>query len=364
MKKIIWIIIVIAILGSLAWWGNSRTNISSSDTIKIGGELPLTGALASFGEEFQRGAKIAEDEINQTHQNSVKVTIEDTALDPKKAVDAVTKLVDTDHVDAVFVSAFSEGAATHSITDKNNIPLMVLWDSNPQLEAMGDKVFALGPWTPASGEVTAEFIYKKGFRKAAIFGYVQEWSTAVSEAFKNKFISLGGTITTSEFSNPGATDYRTQLTKIISSNPEVVYMTTEDFLKGVIQLKGLGYKGVIITSDLLDNNQITENPGLFEGVFGSQVADPATPETSHYINLYKKKFGENPKKILYGTWGYDAVQLFYKTHIDFPNLSLVDGLYKIDYMGASGEVKFDVNGTSKTIPRMFVVKNGIITLTD
>jgi hypothetical protein len=33
-------------------------------------------------------------------------------------------------------------------------------------------------------------------------------------------------------------------------------------------------------------------------------------------------------------------------------------------MGASGEVKFDVNGTSKTIPRMFVVKNGIITLTD
>jgi hypothetical protein len=68
MKKIIWIIIVIAILGSLAWWGNSRTNISSSDTIKIGGELPLTGALASFGEEFQRGAKIAEDEINQTHQ--------------------------------------------------------------------------------------------------------------------------------------------------------------------------------------------------------------------------------------------------------------------------------------------------------
>jgi hypothetical protein len=64
-------------------------------------------------------------------------------------------------------------------------------------------------------------------------------------------------------------------------------MTTEDFLKGVIQLKGLGYKGVIITSDLLDNNQITENPGLFEGVFGSQVADPATPETSHYINLYK-----------------------------------------------------------------------------
>ncbi len=330
--------------------------------LKIGGALPLTGAVSSFGEEFQRGAEVAQDEINQTNKDAVQVVFEDTALDPKKALDAVTKLVDADNVNGVFVSAYSEAAATHQVTDQKGIPELVLWDSNPQLEAMGDKVFAIGPWTPASGEVTAEFIYNKGLKKAAIFGYVQEWSTAVSEAFKNKFTSLGGTITANEFSNPGASDYRTQLSKVIASKPDAVYMTTEDFLKGVKQLKDLGYKGVIITSDLLDNEQIVQNPGLFEGVYGSQVADPATPETSHFVDLYKKKFNEDPKKVLYGSWGYDAVWLYYKAYTDTQNKNIVNALYSVDYKGASGEIKFDTKGTSKTIPKMFVVKGSVITL--
>lgn len=359
---VVGIIVIVAIVAGNKYH-SSNTSLTG-EPIKVGGALPLTGAVASFGEEFRRGAEIAQDEINKAKPDSVQVIIEDTALDPKKAVDAVTKLVDADNVKAVFVSAYSEAAATHQITDQKSIPELVLWDSNPQLEAMGDKVFALGPWTPSSGEVTAQFLYSKGIRKAAIFGYVQEWSSAVSESFKNKFSSLGGTITNSEFSNPGATDYRTQLTKLIVANPEAIYMTTEDFQKGVKQLRDLGYKGVIITSDLLDNSQVAADPSLFEGIYGSQVADPEVPETLHYANLYRNKFGENPKKVLYGTWGYDAVNILYKAYSDSPDRNITKGLYNLSlYKGASGNIKFDSTGTSKTIPKMFIVKNGQIVLT-
>ncbi len=353
------ILVVLVLLGWGLYYGQGRN--SKNGAFKIGAALPLTGAVASFGDEFRRGAEVAQDELNK-NGNAVSVTFEDTALDPRQAVDAVNKLVSLDNVDAVFVSAYSEAAASHQITDRKGIPELVLWDSNPQLEAMGDKVFALGPWTPASGEVTAQFIHDKGIKKAGIFGYVQEWSQAVSEAFKNKFASLGGTITASEFSNPGDTDYRTELSKIIASKPDAVYMTTEDFLKGVKQLRNLGYKGIIITSDLLDNSQTANDPALFEGVYGSQVADPAVAETSHFAELYKQKFGEDPKKILYGAWGYDAVQVLYRSSMDFPNHDIIKGLYDIDYNGASGHIKFDAQGSSKTIPKMFVVRNGVITL--
>jgi len=362
MKKIIYITAVLALL-IISYFLLNKQDQSKEKVLKIGAALPLTGELASFGEEFKRGAEVAQDEING-NDKIVRVIFEDTALETKKSVDAVMKLVNVDGIDALFVSAYGEAAVTHDITDRKNIPLIVLWDSNPQLEAMGDKVFALGPWTPASGEITADFVYKKGMKRAAIFGYKQEWSIAVSEAFTNKFKKLGGVITTLEYANPGATDYRTEATKIILSNPDVVYVTVEDFLKGVKQIKELGYKGVIITSDLLDNSQIELNPTLFEGVYGSQVADPAVPEILHYIDLYKKKFGENPKKILYSAWGYDAVHLFYKAYSDQPNKKITEGLYKVGYKGASGEIKFDNNGTSKTIPKMFIVKNGAITKVD
>jgi branched-chain amino acid transport system substrate-binding protein len=343
------------LIGGYFLWDRNQTPVANKP-IKIGAALPLTGAVASFGEEFKRGAEVAQEEINKD-SNVVKVIFEDTALDPRKAVDAVTKLVSADNIDALFVSAYSEAAATRQITDRKGIPNLVLWDSNPQLEDMGDKVFALGPWTPSSGEVTADFIYKNGAKTAAIFGYKQEWSTAVSEAFQNKFVSLGGVITDSEFSNPGAVDYRTELSKIVKSNPDIVYMTVEDFLRGVKQIKDLGYKGTIITSDLLDNSQIEQEPQLFEGIYGSQVADPNTLETSHFIELYKEKFNENPKKILYGAWGYDAVHILYKASLDE---NIITGLYNLSYKGASGDINFDENGSSKTIPKMFVVKNGEI----
>lgn len=363
MKKYFWIIggVVVLAFFAGAWVYRSHTQKSvGEEPVKIGAALPLTGAVASFGEEFRRGAEIAQDEINRS-SDAVRVIFEDTALDPKKAVDAVNKLVYSDGIDALFISAYSEVTATHRITDQEDIASLVLWDSNPQIEAMGGKVFALGPWTPSSGEVTAEFAYQKDMKTAAIFGYNQEWSTDVSHAFKEKFVSLGGKVVSEEYSNPGATDYRTQLLKVLASNPDIVYMTTEDFLRGMKQIKDLGYKGVIITSDLLDNSQIEQNPGLFEGVYGSQVADPATAATSHFVDLYKKKYGENPKKILYGTWGYDAVYLLYKAYKDDPNNNIVKGLYNIqNYQGASGIVTFNERGTSRTIPKMFVVKDGVI----
>lgn len=358
MKKPV-VVLVVGVLILAALWNFSKSQTTTAETLKIGAALPLTGAVASFGEEFRRGAEVAQEEINKNGE-LVKVVFEDTALQTNLAVNAVNKLVNVDNVNAVFVSAYSEAAVTRAITDKKDIPMLVLWDSNPELEAMGERVFALGPWTPASGEVTAEFVYKNNLRRAAIFGYNQEWSKAVSAAFEGGLKKMGGVVTHSEFSNPGATDYRTQLSKIVKSNPDVVYITTEDFLKAVKQIKDLGYKGKIITSDLLDNAQIEQDPLLFDGIYGSQVADPANQETSHYMELYKKKFGENPKKVLYGTWGYDAVHLFYKAHSDYLGKSIVEALYKVDYSGASGEVKFDKNGTSKTIPKMFVVTEGKI----
>lgn len=358
------LVIIILIIGSFLIYIKKDEKVFDGKVLRIGAALPLTGPFASFGDEFRRGAEVAQNELNKNDE-VVSLIFEDTALDPKKAVDAVNKLVHSDNIDAIFVSAYGEAAPTHHITDRKGIPMLVLWDSNSQLEAMGDKVFALGPWTPSSGEVSAEFVYNKGLKKSAIFGYVQEWSISVSESFKNKFISLGGKITASEFSNPDDKDYRTQLSKIIATNPDVVYITVENFLKGVKQLKEFGYKGIIITSDLLDNDQIKENPGLFDGVYGSQVADPEMAETFHYADLYKNDFNEDPKKILHGAWGYDAVNILYKAYTDASTKDITQGLYNLDvYRGASGNIKFDANGTSKTIPKIFVVKNGNIIMSN
>lgn len=267
-------------------------------------------------------------------------------------------MVNVDKVNALAVSAYLEAAGSHQISDAKNIPLIVMWDSNPQLESMGNNVFAIGPWTPASGEVTAEFSYNNlNAKKAAIFGYQQEWSVDVSKAFAEKFKSLGGTIVAQEMTAPGARDYRTNLSKIVTAKPDVIYVTVEDLFTSIKQARELGYKGAIINSDTVDNELAAKNPEVFNGIYTSQVADPAFKETDHYIAAYKKKYGEDPKKVLYGTWGYDAVNLIVNASKN--NKTIQEGLYATqNYKGASGTISFNKEGSSKTIPAMFTIKDG------
>jgi branched-chain amino acid transport system substrate-binding protein len=329
----------------------------TTEPIKIGFVLPLTGAYASYGEEFRRGAEVALDEITD---QKPEIIFEDGALEVNKTVNAITKLVQKDTVDALVATSYADAAAGHQITDAKQIPMLILWDSNKQLEDMGDYVFASGPWTPASGEVSATFASKDlGAKTAAIFGYKQEWSVAVSESFESQFKKEGGEVVYKSFSTPGVSDYRTELFKIKNLNPAVVYMTTENMYAGVKQLREAGYTGSIITSDVLDDELVKKDPALFEGVYESLVVDPAVKKTDHYVNLYKKKFGMDPKKVLYGTWGYDAVWILY--HASANQTSLKDGLYATqNYAGASGTISFTPEGSSKTIPVMVVAKKGKI----
>jgi branched-chain amino acid transport system substrate-binding protein len=330
-------------------------DVDLSRLLKIGFAVPLTGWAAPYGDEFKRGAELA---VSELQDPSISVVFEDTQLEVKKAVDAVTKLVNVDKVNALAVSAYLEAAGSHQISDAKNIPLIVMWDSNPQLESMGNNVFAIGPWTPASGEVTAEFSYNNlNAKKAAIFGYQQEWSVDVSKAFAEKFKSLGGTIVAQEMTAPGARDYRTNLSKIVTAKPDVIYVTVEDLFTSIKQARELGYKGAIINSDTVDNELAAKNPEVFNGIYTSQVADPAFKETDHYIAAYKKKYGEDPKKVLYGTWGYDAVNLIVNASKN--NKTIQEGLYATqNYKGASGTISFNKEGSSKTIPAMFTIKDG------
>lgn len=371
MKKTPYYILLIVIVAVLIIIGKSiygkNKQVDQEHILKIGFALPLSGDLSSFGEEFKRGAQVAANELNEKSEK-VNVVFEDDALDTKKTIDAVSKLVSYDKVDAVVVSAYPEAAPSWRITDSARIPMMVLWDSNTALEAMGNYVFAIGPWTPASGEVTAQFEFNKGNKSASILAFNDEFATTVSDSFKKEFEKLGGTIESYQIINPGVRDYRTYINKATAKDPKALYVPHKDFGSLVKQIKEGGYTGEIITSDILDSETALANPELFEGVFTSQVADPDSKETDHYIHQYKKYYKEDPKKIVIGAWAYDSVMVYHdafmkqerKEDLDKKE-SFVKSLYTTDYQGASGHIKFNPEGSSKTIPQMFVVKSGVIT---
>jgi branched-chain amino acid transport system substrate-binding protein len=73
----------------------------SKNEILLGTIQDLSGPLAGYGKQARNGMQLAIDEVNEQggiHGRKIKLLVEDSSYDPKKAVLAAQKLVQQDKI--------------------------------------------------------------------------------------------------------------------------------------------------------------------------------------------------------------------------------------------------------------------------
>jgi len=96
----------------------------SKDEILIGSIQDLSGPIAGFGKQVRNGMLLRVDEINEQggiNGRKLKLLVEDSAYDPKKAVLAAQKLVNQDKI---FIMIGHIGTA------QNNAAMPVQFEKN------------------------------------------------------------------------------------------------------------------------------------------------------------------------------------------------------------------------------------------
>lgn len=365
-KKIVMVIIVAIIIVVSATYISSQ----KQETFKIGALLYLTGDLAEAAEAFRDGILLAADEINSNggiNGKSIEIIIEDDQFKQANVVTGAQKLVSVNKVDAAIAGSFWEAQATSNIFEESKTPLIVLWDSNPQLDNMGDYIFAIGPWTPSAGESAADFSYNTlDARKVVIINNLDPWSSEVSAIFKKIFEQLGGTILDQySVSSEETNDFRTVITKAKSLNPDAIYSPlSEGMTTFYIQLKESGYRGNVVTSDIITENTIDVTKGATEGIYQTQILDPVSEKTQHMKEIYRKKFGKETTHVLYNAWGYDAVHMIVEAaRRCADSICIKDNLYGIqNFGGASARISINENGSSPMMESIFQIRNGTFVL--
>ena len=336
---------------------------SESNEIKIGTVLHLTGDLAEFGEAFREGIELAIFEAREKGLDIVGV-YEDTALDLKKAVSAAEKLTGIDNVDAAIVSTFTEIAVAGPVFERERVPSITLWDSNQDIADIGEYAFAVGLWTPAAGEITAEYVVEElDARKAVVFTNQNEWSETTSRGFIEAFSLLNGDVLLKEDFPPGSNEFRTSVTKALALKPDIIFAPVIDNVPELLaEIKEQGYQGIIVTSDSVSEDLISEiGKDFFEGIYQTQATSPLSTETQAMIDIYQELYGRKPRHVLLTAWGYDSANIIlkavgegYRTSEEIKNY-----LYTIDrYEGASGIITIDESGISRSKPGLFIIENG------
>jgi len=351
-----WIAIFIIVVVALALVFVATQTKKQAKEINIGAIIPLTGSFASYGEPVRDGMLLALEEINNTggiEGIKIKMIIEDDAGDPKTSVNAFAKLANTDRVPLV-LGPLSSGCsmATAPIAEKTKVVQISTLAGIPDLSKAGDYIFRIYP----SSELGARYVAKQAAsrfkpKKVAILYANNPFGETSRRIYEETVKKLGIEVVSVESFSDGDQDFRTQLTKIKKTNPDLLLCSTY-WVEGariLVQMVELGLNIPVLGEDgwrgpIAD---IVGERGLkllyFADIaFGSEVEDNRTMK--EFIRNFESRY--HKKANTYAAVGYDAVYIAKKAIEEGGDKSelIKDTLYKIDYLGALGKIKFDTNG--------------------
>src|SRR5271157_3902415 len=218
--------IVILSLSGVALAALATPALAEDITIAVAG--PMTGPVASIGDQMKRGAEAAAQAINDAggvNGKKIKIVIEDDACDPKQAV-AVANLIvgqQIKFVDGHACSGSSIPAA--DIYAENNVLMMSPASSNPVLTEKGHPtIMRLYGRDDAQGAFIAPWIADKyKGKKIAILHDKSAYGKGLASVVKNKLDAAGVTEVLFEGINPGEKDYTAIITKLKGAGAEFVY---------------------------------------------------------------------------------------------------------------------------------------------
>jgi branched-chain amino acid transport system substrate-binding protein len=339
-----------------------KTGEVKKEVIKIGFIGPLTGDAASYGLSIKRGVDLAAKEMGL---NNVRLVYEDSRCEGKEAVTAVNKLISVDRVSAIIGEVCSGATlAAAPVAEQNGVVMISAASTSPKITDAGKYIFRTVPSDALQGDFGARLVYRKGYRRLAILYSNEEYGLGFNNVLMDSFTKAGGEVVSSETFERGSTDLRTQLTKIKSSKPDAIYIISnspDSAAAALKQLKELGIDAALFGSEGLKSDAVIKGAGAAaEGLILTSVSSG----TTDFARRHRDAYGEPPGP--FAAQGYDAFKAIAITIKQGASTGqeIMNALAAVEFDGASGRIKFDENGDVSGNYDIYVVKDGVFTISD
>lgn len=336
---------------------SSSEGASLGDTVKIGLNYELSGAVSDYGQAERDGSELAIKLFNEREDKpfTVEAVETDTKSDVAESTTQATKLIEQDGVVAIIGPATSGSSiATFQIATDSSVP--VVTPSATQVDAM------LNNGTPYEyawrvcfedsyqGKAMALFSYDTlDTTKAIIFNEVSDYGQGLATAFKDEFESLGGTVVDQIQYNSGDTDFSSYITKIKSEDFDVIYIAGYYNEAGLIikQAKDNGIDVPIVGADGFDAATLVEKTGAdyANDVYfttGYTTVD-ANDAVKSFVEAYEEEYGKEPA--MFAALAFDATNLVLDQleATGATGAELNEAIKNASFTGVTGSFTFDEN---------------------
>ncbi len=286
--------------------------------IKIGVAGPMTGANASFGEQYMKGAQAAADEINAhggVNGGKIILVPGDDACEPKQAVAVANKLADQDKVAGVVGHFCSSSTIPASeVYGDAGVIAITPGSTNPAVTERGlTAMFRMCGRDDQQGIVAGDYIVDvlKG-KKVAVINDKDTYGKGLADATAKQLTARGVKPVLEEGLTRGEKDFSALVTKIRAAGADVVYFGGLHPEAGplVHQLREQGLKDVKFMSDdgVVTDELVTTAGGAqyVDGVYMTFGADPRLlPDSKAVVDKFRKA-GYEPEG--YTLYAYASIQ--------------------------------------------------------
>ena len=304
------------------------TNEGISPTeIVIGTHQDLSGPIKVWGIPVSNGMKMAVEEINAgggINGRKLRMILEDSSYDPKKAVLATQKMIERDKVFAMVGPMGSAPvlAAQDILFDAGVLQLFPLtaaeftfkFDPSKPQERL--KFNNLLPYVESTRAALKYMMEAKNFKKPCLMHQDDEYGRSVLQGFNEQLAAMKVTPASVTSYKRGASDFSAQIAKLKSDGCDLVMLGTiiRETIGAMGEAKKLGWDVTFLGAT---PTNVLEVPALgkdtVEGLYAASgfeipYEDTAKGKVKDWLVNYKKEFGTdaNTQAII----GYNSIMTF------------------------------------------------------
>lgn len=341
---------------------------AASAQVKIALNGPITGQLASFGEQMKRGAEMAVVDLNAAggvNGQKIELILGDDQCDPKQAVAVANRAVQEKV--AVVIGHFCSGSSipASDVYKEENILQITPASTNPTFTERGYKnVFRVCGRDDQQGIVAGDYIMEKfKGKKVAVLHDKTAYGKGLADETKKRLNEKGVKETMYEAITPGEKDYSALVSKMKAAGIELIYLGGYHPEGGLIvrQAKEQGLNAVLMGGDALVDKQFWAISGpAGEGALMTFSPDPRKNAIAKPLVDKFKAQGYDPEG--YTLYTYAAIQAWAQAATTAKSVKTGDvekALRSGKFKTVMNEVSFDAKG-DVTMPGyvVYVWKNG------
>lgn len=308
--------------GNSGGTSTSGSSGSGADTIKVGVNYELTGAVASYGVDLNDGLQMALEEINDAGGilgKELEIMTMDNKSSDTESANVSARLARDGAVVLLGPATSGNTKAAIPAANENKIPLISASATADDitLDAQGNVrpyIFKTCFSDSFQGVMMAEFALNDlaGKNAAILADSTSDYAQGLSKAFIETFEAGGGTILGTEAYQAKETDFRAVLTNIKALNPEILFVPGYYEETGLIvkQARELGIEAPILGADGYEAPKFSELAGEANDVYYSSHYSPndTAENVVNFNTAFEAKYSKQPNA--FNALGYDLGYFF------------------------------------------------------